>query len=702
MASRATLKTYFETGDVPNQAQFASLLDSILIEQELPVGTITSPALCIISVGESNSGGYAPNASAFAWELASRPELQMLNTSTLLFQNLDIGTNNNLNHAGLTPATHGWELELANAAKRDEFDRDVYYVQTGQGGSQAIEWSTTGGGNYFNTSFLPRVNAVKAIFGLRPVQYVVWLSLGINDAIASTNSYLFKGRVRSLIAQIKEQLPDVKICVGRIMRTNASYQSIDDRIAELSDDASVRVVPISGLTTVDANHWDYQGMRRFSERLLDATRAMVAIPKRALTFTSIAGTVDGSLVTFSGINQFAHAIETIDFSYDQSIEIDWLQDMYGLIVILDTDINEVNWSGGSDPFLLGVYENGAFYITETNGVAAGNFASAGVSRLRFKKSGNDLLLESTTDMTTWTTRYTRSGVLSGVGNVRIKMKTAIGAAFVRVNAIATKILNPSFGVSASRDPYVVTNYARTQPTPFTGFGIVPFAVDPDVSGRIWASNIAFGSIGHTDDNGATYTARVGNPDPTTGVQSMVFSGSFVYLTISGSTSRHGSVWRSPKPASDGTGLSFTKIFDLNGLANGPGGSVASGGVNSFFRNSCVAVSGANCYVVEYSGLPITGGASVYTSTNVNTATPGNVVFTKTYTWANSKHLHAVKVIGGVPWVTIGDGAQDGLYSDLGLWTATTTAANAWTRRSLYVPLFICPYRLRRVHALANK
>jgi hypothetical protein len=164
---------------------------------------------------------------------------------------------------------------------------------------------------------------------------------------------------------------------------------------------------------------------------------------------------------------------------------------------------------------------------------------------------------------------------------------------------------------------------------------------------------------------------------------MIFSGAFCYLLISGSTSRHGSVWRSPKPAADGTGLSFTKIFDLNGMANGPAGSAASGGVNSFFRNSCVAVSGANCYVVEYSGLPITGGASVYTSTNVNTATPSNVLFSKTYTWANGKHLHAVKVIGGVPWVTVGDGAQDGIYSDLGIWTATTTAANAWTRRSLY-------------------
>jgi len=409
------------------------------------------PAICFIALGESNSGGVAPNASAFAWELASRSELQMLNTSTLIFENLDIGTNNNLNHAGLGATTHGWELELANACKRGEFDRDVFYIQTGQGGAIVAEWLPGSGGlAAFNNSFIPRINAAKEIFGLRKIQYVVWLSLGINDAIAGTNSFLYKGWMRTLIAAIKEQLPGVKICVGRIMRTNASYESIDDRITELSDDPDIRVVSISGLTTDGGNHWDYQGMRGFSERLLDATRQMVPLPKRPISFTSSTATVDGSLVSFSAINQYANSVETLDFSYDQSVEIDWRVDLAGLLVIIDTDVAEVAWSGGSDPFILGFYENaGLFYITETNGAVTGTaFSVANVTRLRVRKSGNNILLESTTDMVTWTTRHTRTNGLSGIASVRIKLKTAIGSSSVRVQAVASKNLKRAFEVSS--------------------------------------------------------------------------------------------------------------------------------------------------------------------------------------------------------------------------------------------------------------
>jgi hypothetical protein len=421
-----------------NVAAVGYVSQTLTVSQQVQARTniglaATAPALCVIAVGESNSGGVANNANAFAWELASRPELQMLNTTTLLFENLDIGTNNNLNHLGLTSATHGWELELANACKRNEIGRQTYYIQTGQGGTLGWQW-IPGAGGYFETSFIPRVDAAKAQFATRPVQYVVWLSLGINDAIASTNSYLFKGHVRRLIAGIKAQIPDVKICIGRIMRTNASYEAIDDRIAELSDDPAVRIVSIASLATDGGNHWNYYGMRGMSERMLDATRQMVStIPSRLLTFVSSTASIDGSRVQFSAINQYANASETIDFSFDQSIEIDWLFDMNGLIVILDTDIIEEMWAGASDPWLLAVFENGQFFISETNGATTGTpFASATVSRLRFRKFGNDLLLESTVDNSTWTTRHTRSGVLSGVNYVRIKMKSAIGGSAVRV------------------------------------------------------------------------------------------------------------------------------------------------------------------------------------------------------------------------------------------------------------------------------
>ena len=97
----------------------------------------------IVSTGESNSGGYALNTSASALEVSSRPEVQIWNVNTDVFENLDIGTNNNLDHNGLTSATHGWELQLANDVAEgvwSSIQDPLYYVQTGQGGSTITQW----------------------------------------------------------------------------------------------------------------------------------------------------------------------------------------------------------------------------------------------------------------------------------------------------------------------------------------------------------------------------------------------------------------------------------------------------------------------------------------------------------------------------------------------------------------------------------
>ena len=216
-------------------------------------------------------------------------------------------------------------------------------------------------------------------------------------------------------------------------------------------------------------------------------------------------------------------------------------------------------------------------------------------------------------------------------------------------------------------------YARTQPTPDTGgLSIRPLCVDPDVAGRLWCVGSAFGQIGHTDNDGTSWTARTANPG-SGGVQSMLFAGSYVYLST---TSQ---VWRSPKPAAAGTGLSWTKIWDTSGMALGPAGAVTNAGTNAELRNSCIAVSGSNGYIVEYGSTTVTGGPSLYYSSNIDTATASNIVFTKPKTWTNGKHCHAVQVIGGVPWVTIGDAT----FTDLGVWTATAANAATWNRRSLY-------------------
>lgn len=212
-------------------------------------------------------------------------------------------------------------------------------------------------------------------------------------------------------------------------------------------------------------------------------------------------------------------------------------------------------------------------------------------------------------------------------------------------------------------------YARTIPTPNVGNSIRPIigaGGDPAAPGRVWAVGSAFGQIGYTDDHGGTYVAK--SKPGTQAIQGAVIANGYMWVLTSANTAKSGQLWRSPAPAADGSGLSFTLIFDLAAPPSG-----LTTGDNAAFRNSCVAVSGANVYLVEYGVTTITGGPSIYYSAD------SGATWSKPKTWANGKHCHAVKVIGGVPWVMIGDGG----FSDLGLWIATAANAGAWVQRSLY-------------------
>jgi hypothetical protein len=152
---------------------------------------------------------------------------------------------------------------------------------------------------------------------------------------------------------------------------------------------------------------------------------------------------------------------------------------------------------------------------------------------------------------------------------------------------------------------------------------------------------------------------------------LYFTASYAWLLCGPIASQQGSLYRSPLPDSSGNGLAWTKMFDL---AAPPGGMTTA--VGATFRNSCVAFSGTNVYLLEYGvGALVTGGPSVYVSTD------SGATWAKPKTWANAKHGHAVKVIGGVPWVMLGDGGT--AFTDLGLWNATSTAGTTWNQRSLY-------------------
>lgn len=220
----------------------------------------------------------------------------------------------------------------------------------------------------------------------------------------------------------------------------------------------------------------------------------------------------------------------------------------------------------------------------------------------------------------------------------------------------------------------VQGYARTRPTPAAAPGGIRMLMrDPLVAGRVWGQHLtgATRMIGYTDDSGATFVEKVAPPaGATAGSSSMRSGNGFLYLLqVPTGGFPAGQVWRSPYPDANGDGIVWTKVFDL---AAPPAGIVT--GANSTVRSDCLAVSGADVYFIEYSPAGnVSPGPSIYYSRN-NGRTWAKV---KTFT---ARHLHAVAVIGGVPWVTAGDAGNG--WTDRGLHSAHTKTGAAWTKRSL--------------------
>ncbi|MDQ6947011.1 MAG: hypothetical protein M3256_12285, partial [Actinomycetota bacterium] len=81
----------------------------------------------------------------------------------------------------------------------------------------------------------------------------------------------------------------------------------------------------------------------------------------------------------------------------------------------------------------------------------------------------------------------------------------------------------------------------------------------------------------------------------------------------------------------------------------------------------------------YGAGVVVGGPTVYHCGNP-TAAAGSVLWAGVKTFLQAKHLHAVKIIGGLPWVSVGD--LGSAFPDCGLWVATSlTAPTTWNQRT---------------------
>jgi lysophospholipase L1-like esterase len=231
--------------------------------------------LVFVFTGESNSGGAALNAHATESELAPRASVQIMNLTSgdFLFEDLDIGTNNLRDHDGFRGEyhlLHGLELHLANAVEAGEFPgiSQVFLVKTGQGGSVIAEWQP--GGVYW-AKFLQRIAAAKR--QIAEPRWVVWLSLGINDAGSGTPVATFKRELAAHVRRIQAELPGA-VVVMTAFQSMEWMKPFDAALEEIARELpNVLVVDTSGADKRDGVHWSYAGFKAIGAKMIAATRA---------------------------------------------------------------------------------------------------------------------------------------------------------------------------------------------------------------------------------------------------------------------------------------------------------------------------------------------------------------------------------------------------------------------------------------------
>ena len=249
-------------------------------------------SLTFVFTGESNAGGMALNSDATSTELASTPQVQILNNNTFLFENLDIGTNNNLDHYNMPCCIyHGFELQLANSVKANAFTNNpqVYLVKTGQGLSILGDWNV---GGVFWTKFLQRIAAAKTQLPAS-TQWVVWYSLGINDYIFGTPTGTFKTMTIAHLNKIKAELPGAIIIMTQFQSMGDIYTDAMTEIA--STQPNVYVVDSTGATlTAEGLHWNYIGFKTLVNKMVMITNAHItsSCPKKSQGDANCDGQVD--------------------------------------------------------------------------------------------------------------------------------------------------------------------------------------------------------------------------------------------------------------------------------------------------------------------------------------------------------------------------------------------------------------------------
>jgi hypothetical protein len=238
----------------------------------LGVAATSSQRLLLVQLAESNSGAEGTSLSYLSTaEKSPRPLVQHWHNTTGSFQDLHIGTNNLIDHFGLTDNAHfGIEAAIADRMEAGTFvTGTVYHLKRGQGGSKSYEW--TDGSTYDNklaASMNGAISAIQAASGQAP-QIHVFYTWGINDYLVGTSAATFKAALLSRIDTYRTRWgSSVKFYVTELPAAYDSYNAIYTEIA--AERTGVYVLDTTGEPMSDSYHWSSAGIMSIGNKFVDS------------------------------------------------------------------------------------------------------------------------------------------------------------------------------------------------------------------------------------------------------------------------------------------------------------------------------------------------------------------------------------------------------------------------------------------------
>jgi len=290
-------------------------------------------------MGESNSGGFAANADATVTELSAQSKFHIFNTTTRIFEPLDIGTNNNLAHSGLGSTTHGWELELANVARTStRFKSDtVYFVQTGQGGSTISQWVPATTPFYFDTAVSRITKAISLLKaqGKQPILFFLY-SQGINDAIANTATTTWATNTIALVDNIRKKIGKAPFLMTQLIGTDSDIPSYNTTITSSLVNRKNGIYYIStpqsavGDSLRDVNHWSYIGMKAIGARMANMVLDSIGLDFEYLRKNNWIDVGGGSITGTGTTDKLAVFTGATTLTADANLHFDGTNDRLGI------------------------------------------------------------------------------------------------------------------------------------------------------------------------------------------------------------------------------------------------------------------------------------------------------------------------------------------------------------------------------------